>query len=91
MSEESSFYDVLEQKIERTPAVIVGIGGSGVKTLLKLKKHLELHAPDSLDQKKGNIRLFGIDLEPWRRDNQGVDNKIVPGTQLERHAEYFAA
>ena len=49
------------------PALLIGMGGTGIKTLKRLKAQLIQKSPEVLSENGGNVMFFALDLEPYRK------------------------
>lgn len=71
------------ETIKMQPTLVIGMGGTGIKTLLKLKAIMFEKAPEILES--GKLALLGIDTEPWNRDKHGR----YGGVELAHNKEFL--
>ena len=67
------------------PTIVIGFGGTGIKTLLRLKKLVWERAPQILEQNK--LICLGLDTEPW---TEAKHKDKATGVELANNKEYIS-
>lgn len=75
---------------ERTPAIFVGVGGTGVKTLRFLLSHVQASEDPALKRmlEHGELQFIGIDTDPGsNKPSEQLDPQMVPDPEHEDKAK----